>query len=298
MRLNEAQLSCLQLCSGRGSPASLTSQTLSVPQHRSLSVCGGTETERVWLARLPNCSVYLYQLSYSLISCVLRNFLTCNSSFKSFVLPTVSCKDVYTHSCTCRAMQQIFHQYSILWRFTQATCLQFFILSIGWKDTPGPLGFTAFRGPKYAVYYEAVVTQVQEEEQDNHAGEGDLAESHCTPFACMLQFNENISTLLVCSIARHAWYVWCYQLKVHGRLVSLPMLVKLNYRQCGSYRACYSAMVCAYVPMALSFPCLGCAEVLEDLGGEEILSAKWAGTASTYGTSQTHILCSVCPQVQ
>ena len=79
------------------------------------------------------------------------------------------------------ANNTIFHQYSTLQRFTQGTCLQFFILSIGWKDTPGPLGFIAFRGPKYAVYYEAVVAQVQEEEEDNHAGEGDLAESHCTP---------------------------------------------------------------------------------------------------------------------
>ena len=36
----------------------------------------------------------------------------------------------------------------------------------------------------------------------------------------------------------------------------------------------YSAMVCACVPWYCLSHVLGCAEVLEDLGGEEILSAK------------------------
>ena len=81
------------------------------------------------------------------------------------------------------ANNSIFHQYPpylALQRFMQGTCLQFFILSIGWKDTPGALRFIAFRRSKYAVYYEAVVAQVQEEEDDNHAGKGQLAGSHCS----------------------------------------------------------------------------------------------------------------------
>lgn len=68
-------------------------------------------------------------------------------------------------------MQNYFPQISV-------TCLQWFILCVGWKDAPRSLGFLALRRVEDGVQYVAVVAQVNEEEEDNHASEGHFAESH------------------------------------------------------------------------------------------------------------------------
>lgn len=86
-------------------------------------------------------------------------------------------------------MQYYFPQISV-------TCLQWFILCVGWKDAPRSLGFLALRRVEDGVQYVAVVAQVNEEEEDNHASEGHFAESHPPLCLCILQFNNRNSNLL------------------------------------------------------------------------------------------------------